>query len=98
MVKHFRYSALLTGAMPPKTALKIDRSEPVTMPLPQGVAGAGGTGYDACAGIVNTWWPKEKPEYMHQTLPEFFKTKYSTSTGRTYKPPTFYRHGNPPEM
>jgi hypothetical protein len=99
-MKPLRYSSTLKDAFPRPVGQAegcIDRDEPVTMPLPQGVAGAGGTGYDACAGIVNTWWPKEKPEFMHQTLPDFFKTKYSTSTGRTYKPPTFYRHGNPPE-
>lgn len=73
----------------------IDYTEPLTHPLPQGVAGAGGTGYDACAGIVNTWWPKEKPEFMRQTFDDFVKYKYSTSTARTYKPPVFHRTGNP---
>lgn len=73
----------------------IDYNQPVTEPLPNGVMGSGGTGYDACAGIVNTWWPKERPEFRETSFDEFFKTKYSTSTGRTYKPPVFHRSGNP---
>jgi hypothetical protein len=66
------------------TAGCIDYLEPITHPF-------GGTGYDACAGMVNTWWPKEKPEKMSETMEDFFKTKYSTSTGRTYLPHSFHR-------
>jgi len=66
------------------TAGCIDYLEPITMPF-------GGTGYDACAGMVNTWWPKEKPENMHTTMEDFLKTKYSTSTGRTYLPHSYHR-------
>jgi hypothetical protein len=66
------------------TAGCIDYLEPITHPF-------GGTGYDACAGMVNTWWPKEKPEKMSETMEDFLKTKYSTSTGRTYLPHSFHR-------
>lgn len=73
----------------------IDLQEPITSPLPAGMMASGGTGYDACAGIVNTWWPKEKPEKMNQTMDDFLKFKYSTSTARTYKPHALHRTGNP---
>jgi len=66
------------------TAGCIDYNEPITMPF-------GGTGYDACAGMVNTWWPKEKPENKNTTMEDFFKFKYSTSTGRTYLPKPIHR-------
>jgi hypothetical protein len=65
------------------TAGCIDYVEPITMPF-------GGTGYDACAGIVNTWWPKERAE-ANDTLANMLKQKYSTSTGRTYLPKNFHR-------
>jgi hypothetical protein len=69
---------------PHNTAGCIDYLEPITHPF-------GGTGYDACAGMINTWWPKEKPEKMNETMEDFLKTKYSTSTGRTYLPKPIHR-------
>lgn len=76
----------------------IDHEEPVTYP-------AGGTGFDACAGIVNTWWPRFAPaegerrvgkaagfaDYSEEAM---LKEKYRTSFRSTYTAKSFHRPVN----
>lgn len=73
----------------------VDHNEPVTYPL-------GGTGFDACAGIVNTWWPRVVPadgerrcgkaagfaDYSREAM---LKEKYNTSFRSTFVAHSFHR-------
>jgi hypothetical protein len=49
-----RSSSHMAFAKKSTASAQIDHEEPVTYPL-------GGTGFDACAGIVNNWWPRYVP-------------------------------------
>jgi len=73
----------------------VDHEEPVTYPL-------GGTGFDACAGIVNNWWPRFAPADGDRRLgksagfPNYdkeamLKEKYRTSFRDTYGAKPFHR-------
>lgn len=73
----------------------VDHNDPVTYPL-------GGTGFDACAGIVNNWWPRVVPvegarrcgkaagraDYSREAQ---LKEKYNTSFRSTFTAPSFHR-------
>lgn len=65
-------------------ACAVDRGQPVNCPQ-------GGTGYDACAGIVNTWWPKERKAADPVKREVEHNEKWTTSTARVYNPHPFHR-------
>lgn len=76
-------------------AALVDHEEPVTYP-------GGGTGFDACAGIVNTWWPRFAPAdgerrcgksagFANYNEDAMHKEKYNTSFRATYTAKAFHR-------